>query len=263
MDITIFSEIESKFQERLSLCEQYLGMITEDNPIENISVKQALEARDFCVAELVVQTQILMVDLYHIIGMGNLSAMQMSKLTRWVRTYADYRPDIKAISKWDGNISTLPKIPKRTSFKLLNFDITLVNGRGGDVEEEHETVDDYNAITRAAEPAESTDTKLISEPADESEVEAEHELCPHAVYRLADKTIEIEKGYSLQVANWLVENIMHFKDHKASAIAAAMSSNKAKYGFFWQKMSNGKVLGTIVSTATNLIPICLDNFKNV
>ena len=63
-----FEKIESGLTERVDLCEKYLGMISEDNPIENISLKQALEAREFCIKEVALQTQILMVISYNWYG---------------------------------------------------------------------------------------------------------------------------------------------------------------------------------------------------
>ena len=91
-----FEKIESGLTERIELCDKYLGMISEDNPIENISLKQALAAREFCIKEVAIQTQILMVDLYHIISMGNLSAMQLGKVNKWIKAHG-------------GNKSALPK----------------------------------------------------------------------------------------------------------------------------------------------------------
>jgi hypothetical protein len=253
-----FEKIESGLTERIELCEKFLGMISEDNPIENISLKQALEARKFCIGEVAVQTQILMVDLYHIIGMGNLSAMQLGKVYKLIRAYSTYRPDIKAISKWDGNLMNLPQIPKRTSFHLTKFDLVLVGGRGGEIEEDVETVDDYNTITKT--PTGFVPTP-VSEPAGEV---ADDDLCPHAVYRAVDRTVEIDKGYAYLVSKWLCENIAYFKCTNAGLLSAAMTSGKVRYGIAWSSLTNGKISGTIeYGSVDNLVPIFEDNFKNV
>lgn len=255
-----FEKIESGLAERVELCDKYLGMISEDNPIENISLKQALEARDFCIKEVAIQTQILMVDLYHIIGMGNLSAMQLGKITKLIKTYSNFRPDIKAFSKWNGSINNLPKIPKRTSFPLTKFDIVLVGGRGGEIEEDTETVEDYNTITKT--PTGITETFSGSDvTAAESD---EADLCPHAVYRVADKTVEIDKGCAYQVAAWLCDNLALFSCTNAGLLSAAMTSNKVKYGIYWTVLDNGKISGAIqVGSKDSLHPIFKDNFKNV
>lgn len=252
-----FEKIESGLTERIELCEKYLGMISEDNPIENISLKQALEARKFCISEVAIQTQILMVDLYHIIGMGNLSAMQLGKVTKLIKAYSTYRPDIKAISKWDGNLTSLPQIPKRTSFHLTKFDLVLIGGRGGEIEEETETVDDYNTITK-------TPTGCVPTPAAEPEEKADDDLCPHAVYRAVDRTVEIDKGYAYLVSKWLCENIAYFRRTNAGLLSTAMNSDKVRYGIAWSTLSNGKITGRIeYGSVDNLVPIFKDNFKNV
>jgi hypothetical protein len=198
-----------------------------------------------------------MVDLYHIIGMGNLSAMQLGKVYKLIRAYSTYRPDIKAISKWDGNLTSLPQIPKRTSFHLTNFDLVLIGGRGGEIEEEIETVDDYNTITK-------TPTGCVPTPVVETEEKTDDDLCPHAVYRVADRTVEIDKGYAYQVAEWLCNNLALFSCTNAGLLSAAMTSNKVKYGIYWTVLDNGKISGAIqAGSKESLHPIFKDNFKNV
>lgn len=138
-----FAKITSVLEAKVDLLDRTLGPITEDNPLDCLSVKQLKDIVDISAKELTAMTNILMVDTYHIIGMGKLSPTQLSTFYRLIRTYSSYRPDLKAIVKWNGNIASLPKIPKRTKFKLLEFDLELINGRGGEIEEISETVDDY------------------------------------------------------------------------------------------------------------------------
>jgi hypothetical protein len=62
----------------------------------------------------------------------------------------------------------------------------------------------------------------------------------------------------------MCENLTYFKCYNAGILAAAMTSNTTKFGIWWQKMSNGKIIGTIESMSSeNLVPIFVDNFKNV
>ena len=139
-----FAKITSVLEAKVDLLDRLLGPITEEHSLDLISVKQLKEIVEISEEELLAMTNILMVDTYHIIGMGNLSPTQLSTFTRLLRAYSSYRPDLKAIVKWDGKITNLPKIPKRTKFKLLEFDLELINGRGGEIEEISETVEDYN-----------------------------------------------------------------------------------------------------------------------
>ena len=134
-----------------------------------------------------------------------------------------------------------------------------MNGRGGEVEEEIETVYEYTETKKEAQS--QAKQEELSQELDPSE---DNDLCPHAVYRVADRAIEIEKGYQLQVATWMCDNLTYFKCINAGNLAAAMTSNQTKFGILWQKMSNGKIIGTIESISSeNLVPIFLDNFKNV
>jgi hypothetical protein len=148
-----FAKITSVLEAKVDLLDRTLGPITEDNSLECLSVKQLNDIVEISAKELTAMTNILMVDTYHIIGMGKLSPTQLSTFTRLLRTYCSYRPDLKAIVKWNGNIASLPKIPKRTKFKLLEFDLELINGRGGEIEEISETVDDYKNKTLVNTPA--------------------------------------------------------------------------------------------------------------
>lgn len=170
-----FKRITDVLETKLETLDKLLGPITEDSPINYITIGQLKEIKSKSAQELLSMTNILMVDLYHIIGMGNLSAMQLGKLTKLIKTYANYRPDLKAIVKWDGNINTLPKIPKRCKFKLLEFDLELISGREGEIEEISEAVNEYTdrvkttaeglGLTKESHPGTwNTDTKDIHIP---------------------------------------------------------------------------------------------------
>ena len=93
-----FDLVVSSLQERLDNCEKYLGEIKTTEDLKNITIGQALELRDFCVAEVEKMTKIVMVDLYHVIGMGDLSVPQMMKFVFFFFSYQTKRPNIKSIS---------------------------------------------------------------------------------------------------------------------------------------------------------------------
>ena len=94
-----FNLVIGALQKRLDNCEKYLGEIKTTEDLKDITIGQALELRDFCVAEVEKMTKIAMVDLYHIIGMGDLSVPQMMKFIFLMKAYLAYRPNIKSISK--------------------------------------------------------------------------------------------------------------------------------------------------------------------
>ena len=83
-----FETIITKLKDRISACDETLGLITETNPIENITVAQLRAIKTFAAGEYKRQTNILLVDCYHVIGMGNLSAVQLSVFTRLIKQYS-------------------------------------------------------------------------------------------------------------------------------------------------------------------------------
>jgi hypothetical protein len=109
---------------------------------------RAADLKSFCAAEEELMTKIVMVDLYHIIGMGHLLPPQMMKFTYAIQEYLQYRPTIKAINRGLDSIFNLPKIPVETQFKLLGLgDITLTSGVGDPVVDDA-SVDDYDQTKR-------------------------------------------------------------------------------------------------------------------
>ena len=163
-----FDLVISALQERLNNCEKYLGEIKTTEDLKNITIKQALELKDFCVAEVEKMTKIAMVDLYHIIGMGDLSVPQMMKFIFLMKAYLSYRPNIKSISRGFDSMTDLPKIPVKTKFKLLALcDLTLTAGEDEEAFEDNATIDEYTELKKVnvkadEEVSEKTDKEQIT-----------------------------------------------------------------------------------------------------
>jgi hypothetical protein len=86
-----------------------------------------------------------MVDLYHIIGMGNLSPTQMIEFTYKMKNYLSYRPRMKVLAQYLNTIEGLPTLPVTTRFKLLGLgDATLTYGEGEEVDDG--SVEDYTSL---------------------------------------------------------------------------------------------------------------------
>lgn len=131
MDKEQFSTIMSALETRKELCKKHLGKITTTDDLSKITLAGAADLKSFCVAEENIMTNIVMVDLYHVIGMGNLTPPQMMKFTYSIQAYLEYRPTIKAIVKHLDSIFSLPKIPVKTQYKLQGLgDILLTKGDG-------------------------------------------------------------------------------------------------------------------------------------
>ena len=189
-----FDLVINALQERLDNCEKYLGEIQTTEDLKNITIGQALELRDFCVAEVEKMTKIAMVDLYHIIGMGDLSVPQMMKFIFLMKAYLAYRPNIKSISKGFDSITELPKIPVKTKFKLLALcDLTLTAGEDEDAFEDNATIDDYTVLKKVnvkadEEVSEKTDEE-VSEKADEVHVDVQSDC-----FSIVDQTVMVDMG---------------------------------------------------------------------
>jgi hypothetical protein len=139
-----FQKIMDALGDRLLACERQLGDIHTTDDLSRLSLARAADLKSFCAAEEELMTKIVMVDLYHIIGMGHLLPPQMVKFTYAIQEYLQYRPIIKAINKGLDSIFNLPKIPVETQYKLLGLgDLTLISGVGDSVVD-NASVADYD-----------------------------------------------------------------------------------------------------------------------
>ena len=129
---------------RIELCDLHLEDIHTTDDLSKLTIACATDLKNFCIAEEEVMTKIVMVDLYHIIGMGELNPPQMMKFTYAVQKYLQYRPTIKAVAKHLDSIFELPKIPVATQYKLMGLgDLTLTSGVG-DLVVDSASVADYD-----------------------------------------------------------------------------------------------------------------------
>ncbi len=136
MDKVQFNIIMSALNARKITCMAYLDGINTTDDLGRLTLAKAADLRNFCIQEEMTMTNIVMVDLYHVIGMGNLTPPQMMQFTYAVQKYLEYRPTIKALAKHLESIISLPKIPVKTQYKLQGLGgITLTRGEGPVVEE--------------------------------------------------------------------------------------------------------------------------------
>ena len=181
-----FDLVIGALQERLDNCEKYLGEIQTTEDLKNITIGQALELKDFCVAEVEKMTKIAMVDLYHIIGMGDLSVPQMMKFIFLMKAYLSYRPNIKSISKGFDSMTNLPKIPVKTKFKLLALcDLTLTVGEDEEAFEDNATVDEYTELKKVNVKAD----KEASEKTDKEQITVQSDC-----FSIVDQTVMVDMG---------------------------------------------------------------------
>ena len=181
-----FDLVISALQERLDNCEKYLGEIKTTEDLKNITIGQALELKDFCIAEVEKMTKIAMVDLYHIIGMGDLSVPQMMKFIFLMKAYLSYRPNIKSISKGFDSMTNLPKIPVKTKFKLLALcDLTLTVGEDEEAFEDNATIDEYTELKKVNVKADEE----VSEKTDKEQITVQGDC-----FSIVDQTVMVDMG---------------------------------------------------------------------
>ena len=71
--------------------------------------------------------QIIQKDLYHIIGMGNLTVSQHNLFIKLIKEYLSFRSDMKTIAG-PFSIENIPGLPSQSEYKLARFgNIKLVS----------------------------------------------------------------------------------------------------------------------------------------
>ena len=234
-----FDLVISALQERLDNCEKYLGEIKTTEDLKNITIGQALELRDFCVAEVEKMTKIVMVDLYHIIGMGDLSVPQMMKFVFMMKAYLAYRPNIKSISKGFDSITELPKIPVKTKFKLLALcDLTLTTGEDEEAFEDNATIDEYTELKKANVKADEE----ASEKADEKQITVRGDC-----FSIVGQTITVDLGRLGEFSKILTEGTKVKCD--LTKLITKIINNKTYFGIEWTDAEDNKATGKLLSSS--------------
>ena len=243
-----FDLVISALQERLDNCEKYLGEIKTTEDLKNITIKQALELKDFCVAEVEKMTKIAMVDLYHIIGMGDLSVPQMMKFIFLMKAYLSYRPNIKSISKGFDSMTNLPKIPVKTKFKLLALcDLTLTVGEDEEAFEDNATVDEYTELKKVnvkadEEVSEKTDKEQITVQGNEEQVVVQGDC-----FSIVGQTITVDLGRLGEFSKILTEGTKVKCD--LTKLITKIINNKTYFGIEWTDAENNIAAGKILPSS--------------
>ena len=234
-----FDLVINALQERVDNCEKYLSNIKTTEDLKNITIGQALELRDFCVAEVEKMTKIVMVDLYHIIGMGDLSVPQMMKFVFLMKAYLAYRPNIKSISKGFDSITELPKIPVKTKFKLLALcDLTLTVGEGEEALEDNATIDDYNELKKVNVKADEE----VSEKTDKEQV-----VVQGGCFSIVGQTITVDLGRLGEFSKILTEGTKVKCD--LTKLITKIINNKTYFGIEWTDAEDNKATGKLLSSS--------------
>ena len=143
MEKEYYNKIINALDEKIKICKESFGPIKTKEDVENLSVVEARRLRDLAKTEVEDMTEIAMVELYHILGMGNLTAIQTTTFIRKMKEYLSYRPTMKNFSAAFNTLEDLPIIPPKRKYHLNHLgDFWLVVG--GD---ESEAVEDICSIS--------------------------------------------------------------------------------------------------------------------
>lgn len=157
MNSANYTAMISALDERINNCSTNFDSIKTTEDIGRLSISEAKRLRDIARDEIDRMTTIAMVDLYHIIGMGNLTAVQLSEFIKKIKIYIKYRPIIKSFATNLGSLDDLPKPERDTMYRLQELGgIYLVSGDCGKAKEEFASIHDYKAkgLTDAIKGAE-------------------------------------------------------------------------------------------------------------
>lgn len=125
-----FDTIKNNLQSRIDICEANLGNIDTTEDLESLPVSTLRKLRSFCEEELNIMDKVAQVELYHILGMGNLSAIQTSTFIGLMKKYLEYRPLLKSLVFSYTTLYDIPELPRKTSYKCTVLGITLLSGAG-------------------------------------------------------------------------------------------------------------------------------------
>ena len=243
-----FDLVINALQERLDKCEKYLGEIKTTEDLKNITIGQAVELRDFCVAEVEKMTKIAMVDLYHIIGMGDLSVPQMMKFIFLIKAYLAYRPNIKSISKGFDSITELPKIPVKTKFKLLALcDLTLTVGEDEEAFEDNATVDEYTELKKVnvkadKEVSEKTDKEQITVQGNEEHIDVQSDC-----FSIVGQTVMVDMGRLGEFYKFL--SSISTTPCDFTKLIKKILDHKSYFGIEWVGSENNMAAGKILPSS--------------
>lgn len=128
MNKETFNKIKETLEMRIVRCGIYFDKVKITDDLKKLTIEQAQMLQRFCKQEETEMTKFVQNDLYHLIGMGELTPPQMMKLTFLTKDWLQYRGAIKAIAMNFDKISQLPNIPVTAAYKLKLCDLTLFTG---------------------------------------------------------------------------------------------------------------------------------------
>lgn len=118
-----FEKIIRDLEVRVVICERRLELLTSKEDLLALPLKDFIELKNFCQEEQGRMDKVN-TDLYHLIGMGGLTPIQLQKFCGLVRRYLVFRSDVKYLASLvisDTNIN----FPQISNYKTYLGQIKL------------------------------------------------------------------------------------------------------------------------------------------
>lgn len=206
-----FNLICNKLKERIETCRSQFSEITPFTNLEDLSLKKIKEVISFSQKEYIDQSHILMVDLYHILGMGNLSVTQNSTLIKLIKEYSSYRPILNKLGKKEIDLNNLPDIKnyEKTYFILTRFNELRLGS------EEGIELDEFSNTTYSNENKQTTITNSL----------------PYTYFNKKTGEIRYNKTEVKKLASFLVQKTALFSGFKQTSLESKLLET-GSYGFY-------------------------------
>lgn len=242
MNKETYELIIADLTDKINECKKYFDNLKTTDDIMQLSIAEVNALKLFVKEHYVLQTQALMVDLYHILCMGNMSAAQEHVFVKLIKEYAAYRPMFNAFKEKFIDFTDIPTIPVKSTFR------TLVIAKGAEF-----SVGDADAI----------------EVEDVCTIEEYQSVASKRSKEIVNKYVDNLSGVDLSAFNFPKSDVLTiyesdidkikdvfavfpgFRSYSSDALKRKIKAGSNYLGIKW-KLSSGVVLGTAqTDTAKN------------
>lgn len=214
-----FSKIFDALLERKNKCDEILGSLFENPDISDRTIKEIVAIKEFCEAELPIMTNIAMCDLYHIIGMSDITPIQTMQFIKVFKEYIRYRVIVKLFTDKEFYIDEVPKLPKKSRYRMLelgNVEVAVIfsNGLGDTLDVAN--LEEYDILKKNKHPDEPNPSPKPTLPF------------------VLDGYSVIIKRSDIEKFTLLINEIMHMDASIPNAVSK-ITNLKDCLGFSWKK----------------------------
>lgn len=236
MEKSLFKNILSIVNENIDECKKYLDKVKTTEDLKNLTINQLIELRNVCRKQQSRMDSVLRCELYHLIGMGQLTVIQQTQFLSLIKKWTTYRGDIKTITSNLTTIDSLPSLPTESTYdcKVLKVKLTskgrVANEYTQELLLEEPTLDEADSDTLII-PTNITNVSRsdkLKAVCHENGIEIEY-LPDVQAYRLKDR--ESVRELSMLLGN-AVRNTIFKKIIGPNAAKAQLNEfNQYSYGF--------------------------------